>query len=80
MRLRTFLQLLPVFLAGSLASILLLLLPHPGWLDEILGFLVTTITVATMWALRARNQKLTDNVVAEALPEAPSTRSWDPAA
>lgn len=59
MRLRTFLQLLSVFLAGSLAGILLLLLRLPGWLEKILGFFVTTITIGTMWSLRARNEKVT---------------------
>lgn len=79
MRLRTFFQLMSVFLAGSLASVLLLLLRLPRRLEEILAFLVTTITIGTMWALRARSQKLTGNVVAEVSPEAPSTRSGDPA-
>jgi len=44
-----------VFLAGSLASALILLLRLPRWLEASLGFLVTTITVATMWALRAKS-------------------------
>jgi len=54
MRLRTFLQLLTIFLIGTLSGLLILALHLPRPIEQVLGFVVTTITIATMWALRAK--------------------------
>jgi hypothetical protein len=54
MRLRTFLQLTTVFLIGTLLGLLILVLHLPRTIERVLGFIETTITIATMWALRAK--------------------------
>lgn len=56
MRLRTFLQLTTIFLIGALLGVLILVLHLPRMLEQVLGFIVTTTTIATMWALRAKSQ------------------------
>jgi uncharacterized membrane protein YfcA len=77
MRMRTFLQLLTVFLCGALLGVLILVLHLPRWLEEALGFIVTTITIAAMWALRARSQTPSRKVASTMSDEAPSTESND---
>jgi hypothetical protein len=54
MRLRTFLQLLTIFLIGTLLGLLILVLHLPRTIEHVLGFVVTTTTIATMWAVRAK--------------------------
>ena len=62
MRLRTFLQLTTIFLIGALLGVLILVLHLPRMLEQVLGFIVTTITIATMWALRAMSQTQSSDV------------------
>lgn len=75
MRLRTFLQLMTVFLIGSLVGLLILVLHLPRTVEQVLGFIVTTITIATMWALRAKSQTPSGDVAAKLSAEVPSTES-----
>lgn len=56
MSLRTFLQLLAIFLLGVLSSVLLLVFHLPSWLEEVLGWIIATLTIAAMWVQRARSQ------------------------
>jgi hypothetical protein len=69
--------LLTVFVIGSLVGLLILVLHLPRTLEQVLGFIVTTITVATMWALRAKSQIPSSDVADKMSAGATSTKSDD---
>lgn len=77
MRLRTFLKLMAVFLLGCLVGALILVLHLPRWLEGLLGWIVTTITIGAMWALRAKTQTLPSNVTPDVSVEPHSTKASD---
>jgi hypothetical protein len=77
MRLRTFVQLMTVFSFGALSGVLILFLSLPRWLEGLLGWIVTTVTIAAMWALRARSQRLSSDVATQMSADAPSVKSDD---
>ncbi len=51
-----------VFLFGALLGALIWMMHLPRWLQEILGWIVTTITVGTMWALRAKSERQSSDI------------------
>ena len=58
MRLRIFLQLMAVLLCGALLTTLIVVAHLPRWLEEALSLVVATVTLATMWMLRAKRQTI----------------------
>ena len=76
MRLRTFLQLTTVFVLGLLLTMLIWALHLPRWLGEFLSFVVGTLTIGTMWILRAKSDTLS-NKEAIVSSEPPSKASDD---
>ena len=66
-----------VFLVGVLLSLLILVVHLPRWLETGLGFIVTTITIGTMWAVRAKSQTPSIEAAAEMSAETLSNKSDD---